>query len=72
MTAPSVKFKHLRRHGQPLTPAQAAEQNSYEKHIQEIWAEQQALMPPTVIGMGLGLPLAPRYRRTESTRLGRH
>jgi len=33
--------------------------------VARIWAEQEALnalMPPTVIGMGLGLPLAPRYR----------
>ena len=51
--------------GYPDTRARRRWQAEHEAHVARIWAEQEALnalMPPTVIGMGLGLPLAPRYR----------
>ena len=63
-----LRYAHL---SPPDSPARRRQRADLKAYAARIWAEQEALnalMPPTVIGQGLGLPLAQRYRRerTES------
>ena len=65
-----LRYAHL---SPPDSPARRRQRADLKAYAARIWAEQEALnalMPPTVIGLGLGLPLAPRYRRgPEQARL---
>ena len=63
-----LRYAHL---SPPDSPARRRQRADLEAYAARIWAEQEALnalMPPTVIGLGLGLPLAPRYRRCRNKR----
>ena len=67
-TAPSVKFQCLLKPGDKPTREVLIAREKANRRNERIWAEQEilnALMSPTVIGPGLGLPLAPRYRRSK-------
>jgi hypothetical protein len=52
-----LRYEHLSPHPRD-TPAR----RELAKRIEEIWAEEEAENLPVRLGIGLGLPLAPRYR----------
>ena len=56
-----LKYEHLSPHPRD-TPARRERRRKLAKRIEEIWAEQEAENLPVRVGVGLGLPLAPRYR----------
>ena len=56
-----LRYEHLSPHPRD-TPARRERRRKLAKRIEEIWAEQEAKNVPVRVGVGLGLPLAPRYR----------
>jgi hypothetical protein len=57
-----LRYEHLSPYPRN-TPARRERRRKLAEHIEEIWAEQEAENVPVRLGIGLGLPLAPRYLR---------
>jgi len=57
-----LRYEHLSPHTRD-TPARRERRRKLPKHVEAIWAEQEAKNVPVRLGVGLGLPLARRYRR---------
>ena len=56
-----LRYEHLSPHPRD-TPARRERRRKLAERIEEIWAEQEAKNVPVHLGVGLRLPLAPRYR----------